>query len=106
MKECQTQLRHGILGIVACVRGRRDGSLSHDPKSIMQAIGEEYELKDGTFDKPESYLGARIEKFTLPDGTQCWSMLSDKYVKAAVKIVQSLLAKDGQELKNHIIQYC
>jgi hypothetical protein len=59
MKECQTQ-RHGILGIVACVRGRRDGSLSHDPKSIMQAIGEGYELKDGTFGKPESYLGSEL----------------------------------------------
>jgi hypothetical protein len=38
-----------------------------NPEAIMEAIGEEYELKDG-YNAPEIYLGAEIERFILPDG--------------------------------------
>jgi hypothetical protein len=63
-------------------------------------IGEIYELKDGKYGAPESYLGAGIEKFTLPDGTEAWSMKSDKYCKAAVETVKTMLAEEGKELKS------
>lgn len=66
----------------------------------MEDIGEIYELKDDKCGVPESYLGAVIEKFQLPDGTEAWSMRADKYCKAAVETVKNLLAEDGRELKS------
>ncbi len=45
-------------------------AVSHDPETTMLKIGEIYELKDDKFGTPESYLGAGIEKFTHPDGTE------------------------------------
>ena len=74
--------------------------VSHDPEKTMKAIGEIYELKDDSYGPPEAYLGAVIEKFTLPDGSEAWSMRSDKYCKAAVETVKALLAEDGRELKS------
>jgi hypothetical protein len=56
-------------------------------------------LKDGRFELPKTYLCAKVEKNTLPNGQQCWSMLSEKYVKSALKIVNGLLEEDGHELK-------
>ncbi|KAL7516513.1 hypothetical protein ACHAWX_001521, partial [Stephanocyclus meneghinianus] len=47
-------------------------AVSHDLESTMLKIGEIYELKDDEFGTPESYLGAGIEKFMLPDGTKAW----------------------------------
>ena len=57
-------------------------------------------LKDDKYGPPDSYLGAVIEKFTLPDGNEVWSMRADKYCKAAVETVKNLLAEDGRELKS------
>ena len=54
--------------------------LSHDPEAIMKKIGDEFEIKDGVHGKPERYLGAGIEKFTLPSGKLAWSMHSKQYV--------------------------
>ncbi len=72
----------------------------HDPESTILKIGEIYELKDDKFGTPESYLGAGIEKFTLPDGTKAWSMKSDKCCKAAVETVKAMLVEEGGELKS------
>jgi hypothetical protein len=74
--------------------------VSHDLKSTMVKIGEIYELKDDKYGAPESYLGAGIEKFTLPDGMEAWSMKSDKYCKAAVETVKAILLEEGRELKS------
>ena len=74
--------------------------VSHKPDLTMKAIGEIYELKDDKYGPPEAYLGAVIEKFTLPDGKQAWSMRADKYCKAAVETVKDVLAEDGRELKS------
>eukprot|EP00957_Ditylum_brightwellii_P084990 6462864-Ditylum_brightwellii.AAC.1 len=72
---------------------------SHDPKSVMEKIGNTYEIKDGEIGPPKIYLGAGTELFQLPDGTTAWSMVSKQYVKAAVETVTNLLLEDGRELK-------
>jgi hypothetical protein len=46
-------------------------AVSHDPKAIMESISGEYELKDGTYGEPETYLGSGIECFMLPNGQRC-----------------------------------
>ncbi len=65
----------------------------------MKQIGNEFEIKNGEYGPPTSYLGAEVLKVQLGNAEQCWSMDSKKYVKAAVDVVRGLLAEDGRELK-------
>ena len=57
------------------------------------------------YNAPKISLSTEIERFVLPDGRTCWSMKSEKYVKAAVATVRALLAKDGRELKTGKISH-
>ena len=49
--------------------------ISHDPKKVIDAIGDLYKIKPGSDKEPELYLGANIEKFQLPDGRVVWSQM-------------------------------
>ena len=73
--------------------------VSHDPNEVMKSIASEFEVKNNEWGPPEFYLGAGIEKVTMPGAQDMWSMKSDKYVKNAVQTVKDLLAEDGRELK-------
>jgi hypothetical protein len=65
----------------------------------MNDLGKLYELKPESVREPDLYLGANIEKVQLPDGRSEWAMTSRTYVKNAVKIVENLLAEDGDETR-------
>ena len=73
--------------------------VSHAPNEVMKGIGEQFEIKNGEYGPPTTYLGAGISQVQLSDGTMCWSMESHKYVKAAVDTIQNILLEDGRELK-------
>ena len=70
-----------------------------DPDRILNHIDQCFKLKDGSVGVPDRYLGANISEYTLDDGTVCWSMSSEYYVKAAVKNVELWLQKKGDMLK-------
>jgi hypothetical protein len=72
--------------------------LSHDTKSMMDAIANLFKLKEGSVSEPTQYLGANVGKYQLPDGHECWSMTGRDYVKNALKNVQAILAKEGMKL--------
>jgi hypothetical protein len=72
---------------------------SRNPKQVMNDLGRLYELKPESVREPDLYLGANIEKVQLPDGRSEWAMTSRTYVKNAVKIVENLLAEDGDETR-------
>ena len=65
----------------------------------MKGIAAEFVIENNEWGPPEFYLGAGIEKVTMPGAQDMWSMKSDKYVKNAVQTVKDLLAEDGRELK-------
>ncbi len=73
--------------------------VSHAPEELMKQIGSKFEIKNGEYGPPTSYLGAGISKVQLSNGKECLSLDSKKYVKATVDIVRGLLAEDGRELK-------
>jgi hypothetical protein len=73
--------------------------VSHAPEELMKQIGSKFEIKNGEYSPPTSYLEAGISKVQLSNGKECWSLDSKKYVKAVVDIVRGLLAEDGLELK-------
>ena len=47
-----------------------------NPKSIMDTVGQLYELMPDSVKEPDLYLGANVEKFQLPNGRTEWCMLS------------------------------
>ena len=73
-------------------------AVSHDPKAIIDHIGTVYEIKEGSTGPPDSYLGAQIYKHSLPDGRWAWAISSVKYVKNAIKTVETLLSENNNGL--------
>ena len=72
--------------------------ISYDPMKTMKGIQSTFKLKDDKINEPEDYLGATLENMILSEGSQCWSMSSAKYGKAAVKNVKETLAKSEKRL--------
>ena len=64
----------------------------------MLGIQDQFKLKDDKIEEPENYLGAVLAKMTMNDGSECWTMSSEKYCKAAVTNVEEKLAKSGRRL--------
>ena len=58
--------------------------MSHDAMRTMKGILQKFKLKDDKIEEPETYLGAGLSKMTTANGTECWSMSSETYCKAAV----------------------
>jgi hypothetical protein len=71
--------------------------VSHDPKATMSGLQATFKLKDDKVEKPDMYLGAELCEKIL-NGVECWTMSSEKYVKAAVAAVEAHLDKSGQRL--------
>ena len=68
-----------------------------------KGIQSTFKLKDDKIDEPEDYLGDTLEKMILSDGSECWSMSSAKYVKAAVKNVDDTLEKSERILTGRCV---
>ena len=67
--------------------------ISDDPMKTIKGIQRTFKLKDDKINGRKYYLGSTLEKMTLSDSLECWSMSSAKYVKAAVKNFEEILAK-------------
>jgi hypothetical protein len=72
-------------------------SISHDPEATMKGIQGTFKLKDDKIEKPTMYLGAQISQKVI-GGVKCWTMSSEKYIKAAIANVKAKLDKSGQRL--------
>ena len=68
-------------------------AVSKKPLEILNCIDQHYILKPSSIGKPTQYLGSQIGEFRLPDQPEKvrWSMSSEKYVKEAIRNVQSWL---------------
>jgi hypothetical protein len=78
--------------------------LSTDPHSIMKIISQQYRLKEGSLEKPKTYLGAEIKEFRHPDNPQhsMWSMSADQYVKDALTNLEFHLEQMGKRLPTKV----
>ena len=72
--------------------------ISHKPQKSMKRIQEDFKLKDDKLEPPDVYLGATLADMKLESGKYCWTMLPEKYVKAAVSNVEEDLARSGKRL--------
>lgn len=69
--------------------------MSEAAMKTMDGIRRVFKLKGDKAERPDMYLGAQIMEVTTDNGTKCWSLFSEKYVKAAVKNVDDALRKEG-----------
>ena len=65
---------------------------------MMDGIRSVFKLKDDNAEVPDVYLGAMLSQVETETGTKCWSMSSEKYVKAAIENLESKLGKSDMHL--------
>jgi hypothetical protein len=70
-------------------------------KLLREGIGKYFELKEASIGPPELYLGAHLRKVELANGAKAWAISSSQYVQAAVKNVETHLARQGGKLPPH-----
>jgi hypothetical protein len=70
-------------------------AISHEPKILIDAIGEYYKVKPRSDKEPDIYLGANVKKVQMPDGREVWAMSPCDYVKNAIKIVEARFTCGG-----------
>ena len=68
-------------------------SISATPMKTIEGIKAVFKLKGDKAEVPDMYLGASIQKVKTADGTECWMMYAEKYVKSAVDNIKLKLAK-------------
>ena len=59
-------------------------SISHDARKTTKGIQHKFKLKNDKIPELENYLGTGLSKIVTVNGQECWSMLPEKYCKAAV----------------------
>ena len=57
------------------------------PMKNIEGIKAVFNLKSDKAEVPDMYLGESIQKVETVDGTECWMMSEEKYVKADVENV-------------------
>lgn len=80
--------------------------LSESPMKTMDGIRGVFKLKGDKTEKPDMYLGAQVNEVRTDNGTKCWSLSSEKYVKAAVSNVDATLKKSGSKLPSNCPTPC
>ena len=62
-----------------------------------------FKLKGAKAETPDMYLGATIQNAENADRTTCWTMSSEKYVKAAVENVELNLSKSQHMMPSRCV---
>ena len=70
--------------------------ISHNPRKLMKKIQEDFKLNYDKIEPPDIYLGASLSKMKLDSGKYCLTMLSEKYEKAAVAIMEEDLSSSSK----------
>ena len=72
--------------------------IHQEPEKYMSILNEEYRLKEGSVEKPKNYLGACIRPWEFEDGTKCWAIGANRYIKVATDKIESDLENIGRRL--------
>ena len=65
--------------------------IHHNGESTLKFLDGYFKMRENTIGDPDLYLGAKLRKVVLPNGVQAWSTSSSKYIKGAVKNVETYL---------------
>ena len=62
---------------------------------LPDELGNVFTLKEKSIVPPTQYLGNKVSKVTLENGTKCWRFRSSQYIQSAVKNVEDYCDKKG-----------
>lgn len=65
---------------------------------IRKEIGKYFELKEESIGPPDIYLGGKLRRVVLENGSKAWAFGSSQYVQNAVKNVEEYLKGCGESL--------
>ena len=65
--------------------------IHHDSLAILKIIDSYFKLKTNSIGDPDMYIGSKVNKMTLENGTWCWSLSPSKYVKWAIRDYEETL---------------
>jgi hypothetical protein len=68
-----------------------------DPKDILMKLNKYFKLKPDYIHPPDDYLGTKIKKTILPNGTSAWGQISSHYVRNAMKNLEEWMVKEGRK---------
>ena len=68
------------------------------PMKNTEGIKAVFKLKGDKAEVPDMYLCASIQKVETADGTECWMMSAEKYLKAVVENIELKLSKSNYRL--------
>jgi hypothetical protein len=69
-----------------------------DPKDILLKLNKYFKLKPDSIHPPDDYLGTKIKKTVLPNGSNAWGQSSSHYVRNAVKNLEEWINSEGMRL--------
>ena len=64
----------------------------------IDGIEAVFKLKGDKTEIPDMYLGGELKQVQNNSGTECWTFLSEKYIKNVIANVKKKLAKWGLQL--------
>jgi hypothetical protein len=71
-------------------------AISHEPKVLIDTIGEYYKVKPRSDKEPYIYLGANVKKVQMLDGREVWATSPHNYIMNAIKTVKGSLAEERE----------
>ena len=79
---------------------------SHNPDESMQQIMSRVKLKNDHYGELEIFLGSQLQWKNI-NGSECWTMTSNKYVTEALKTLKITLKEQNknchQEHRHHYL---
>ena len=76
--------------------------ISLQPERPMVDIGKAFKFKKGLIEKPDIYLGAKLEEKYL-NGMNVWTMTSKEHLKLSVENVETRLEKRNMKLPSRAV---
>ena len=70
----------------------------HGEKILREEIGKYFMLKENSIGPPDVYLGGKMRRVKLDNGSKAWAFSSSQYVLEDVKNVEAYLARKNKKL--------
>ena len=81
-------------------------SIGAQAASQLEKLDYYFQMKPGSIDDPDVYLGNKLKLTTLPNGVVAWGLSSSKYVNEAISQLEHSLSHErsdlGKKLKKNV----
>ena len=71
---------------------------NHGEKMLREEIGNYFNLKEKSIGLPDVYLGGKMRRVKLENGSKAWAFISSQYVVECVKNAEAYLARKDKKL--------